>query len=667
MAAGVALGRGLADAPFVSVSLLIVRGLRFLWVALLAAPLLLHSPASGQSTERITNYDVQIAVESTGDIFVTEVIDYDFGAAERHGIFRDLRVRFRYDDRYDRIHQIEVLSVKGSLNTPDQFEEEREGDLLRIRIGDPDRTITGRHTYAIVYRVEGALNGFRDHNELNWNAIGTEWEVPIDNASVRVTTLGITVVACFAGPFRSRQPCASSAVEEPTATFSHSGLAPFEAFTVVVGFRTGLIPDPRPILKERWNFARAFSITPLTGGVAGGLLILAIAAVGRLLWVTGRDRRAVGSQVDIAYGTTPGGEQPVPMFEEGTFPVEFAPPDEIRPGQVGVLVDEIANPVDVTATIVDLGVRGYLRIEEIPKRWLFGKPDWRLVQLKNPDGDLLKYEKVLLEGLFEDPGEEAPEDLDEEELDDEAAAEPTTAELNRDEALSGRENPVRGENSHHGDLASVTVSTLRRKFHARFLRVQRALYADVARRRWFTARPDRVRAAWAGRGFGAALVGAGLTALAAWRTHLGLIPIPLALGGMALWWGARWMPRRTPKGTGLVRRVRGFRTYIDTAETHMARWAEQENVFSRYLPYAIVFGLTDKWARAFAQLGTPPPTPWYVGTRPFSTHGFVSSVDNFALTSAGTLASRPAASGASGLGGGGFSGGGGGGGGGGSW
>jgi uncharacterized membrane protein len=94
---------------------------------------------------------------------------------------------------------------------------------------------------------------------------------------------------------------------------------------------------------------------------------------------------------------------------------------------------------------------------------------------------------------------------------------------------------------------------------------------------------------------------------------------------------------------------------------------EQENLFSKYLPYAIVFGLTEKWARAFAALGQPPTTPWYVGTRPFTPVAFASSIDNFAITSAGTLSSRPAASGSSGFGGGGFAGGGGGGGGGGSW
>ena len=51
------------------------------------------------------------------------------------------------------------------------------------------------------------------------------------------------------------------------------------------------------------------------------------------------------------------------------------------------------------------------------------------------------------------------------------------------------------------------------------------------------------------------------------------------------------MPARTAKGTAMLRRVRGFRTVIETAETHMSRWAEEENVFPRFLPYAIVFGL----------------------------------------------------------------------------
>ena len=52
---------------------------------------------------------------------------------------------------------------------------------------------------------------------------------------------------------------------------------------------------------------------------------------------------------------------------------------------MGLLVDERADTLDVTATIIDLAVRGYLSIEEVPKTGWFGRRDWRLTRLKSPD------------------------------------------------------------------------------------------------------------------------------------------------------------------------------------------------------------------------------------------------------------------------------------------
>jgi hypothetical protein len=123
------------------------------------------------------------------------------------------------------------------------------------------------------------------------------------------------------------------------------------------------------------------------------------------------------------------------------------------------------------------------------------------------------------------------------------------------------------------------------------------------------------------------------------------------------------------QGTAITRRVNGFRRVVETAEEHMSKWAEQENVFTRYLPYAIVFGVTEKWARTFEALGQLPSDDmsWYVSTRPFAYAAFADGLDSFAVTTSGVIASTPSGSGGSGFGGGGFSGGGGGGGGGGSW
>jgi uncharacterized membrane protein len=164
------------------------------------------------------------------------------------------------------------------------------------------------------------------------------------------------------------------------------------------------------------------------------------------------------------------------------------------------------------------------------------------------------------------------------------------------------------------------------------------------------------------------LLGGGLTfALARW-THAGLVGVAVLVIGIAFAFGSRWMPSRTAAGTAMLRRVRGFRTVIETAETNMARWAEKEHVFTRYLPYAIVFGCTDRWARAFATLGAQPADDmsWYRSTRAFDYLAFGQAMDSFTVTTSGTIASSPAASGSSGFSGGSV-GGGGGGGGGGSW
>jgi hypothetical protein len=590
----------------------------------LAVLALLVSPAVAQvSGEHIRGYDVDLTIGRDGVLTVVERVDYDFGTARRHGIFRDIPVRFHFNDRYDRLMRLDVRSVEGSPGTPTKYRIEKIGSILRIRVGDSNRTITGLHTYTLTYRIQGALNGFPDHDELYWNAIGADWDVPIERATVRVTApADVQRVACFAGLSGSSLPCSEAVGSGSVARFKQMNLGPQEGLTVVVGFQAGVVPPPRPILQEQWSFARAFAVTPLTGGVAGGLVLLLFFLIGRLMWITGRDRRARGSPVDVAFGSPSGGEEAVPLFERGTNPVEYAPPEGIRPGQVGTLVDEQANPLDATATIVDLAVRGYLRIEEIPKHGLFGKPDWRLVRLKEDRDGLLDYERMLLDGLFED-----------------------------------------------GDVdRAVTLSSLKRKFAARLWHVQEALYDDMVKEGWFVGRPDRIRSRWRVLGLGVLAAGILVTWIVAAKSHLGLLPVPVLLAGLLLLWGSHLMPRRTAKGTGLVRRVFGFRRYIETAEAQEARFQERENIFSKYLPYAIVFGCTEKWARAFGGLDEQKPAPsvaaWYVGTQAFSVGQFGSAIEHFSTVTAGTVAS--AAAGSSGFGGGGV-GGGGGGGGGGSW
>jgi uncharacterized membrane protein YgcG len=597
--------------------------------ALAVAFLVPAGPARGQGFvfESTPQFDVSIVIERSGDLEITETIVQQFGSMRRHGILRYIPNRLPYDDEFDRVYPIDLLSVRASPpGTPDDVETTEENGNFVIRIGDPDTTITGRHTYEIVYRVRGAMNGFADHDELFWNAIGDRWEQSIADMNVRVSgATDVTRVACYRGAFGSTTRCDHAQItKKGDAVFSQSNLPAFQAMSVVIALPRGTVASTAPILDERWSLDKAFARTPTSVGGGIGLLALIVGGVGTLMWRRGRDVRFRGSQVDQVMGGPVDAEtQVVPLFEKGTSVVEFAPPEGIRPGQVGTLVDEVANTLDVSATIVDLAVRKYLVIEEIPKTWLLGKADWNLRLLPEPaDDKLLSYEKKLLDGLFED-----------------------------------------------GD--QVELSALRKTFAERLQTVKDALYDDMVSRKWFLRRPDRVRQIWVVIGALSLSIGIGITILLASFTRFGLLGIPFVIGGILLLIGANKMPARTAKGTAVTRRVNGFRVVIEKAEEHMSRWAEQENVFTRFLPYAVVFGVTDKWAKAFESLGQlPSDTTWYVSSRPFVYAQFADSIDSFSVTTSGTIASTPAGSGSSGFGGfgGGVgAGGGGGGGGGGSW
>ncbi|TAJ20500.1 MAG: DUF2207 domain-containing protein, partial [Dehalococcoidia bacterium] len=178
--------------------------------------------------------------------------------------------------------------------------------------------------------------------------------------------------------------------------------------------------------------------------------------------------------------------------------------------------------------------------------------------------------------------------------------------------------------------------------------------------------PSTVRATWLGVGVGALVVSIGVLVLVAWLTSFGIAAIVPVVGAIALIALHGQMPRRTAKGTAVLRHTLGFRRFIEDAETHRADFAEKAGLFYEYLPYAIVFGCVERWAKAFEGLAMEPPS-WYGSSGAFNAVVFAHAMSGFSTSTTGVLASTPGGSGSSGFGGGGFSGGGGGGGGGGSW
>ncbi|MBI2324387.1 MAG: DUF2207 domain-containing protein [Chloroflexi bacterium] len=559
--------------------------------------------ASAQVDEgwAIERFAAEITVRADASILVTETLEVDFGRQEKHGIFREIPIRYDFNERQERVYDLRVRNVIDASGKGLRYERADEGRFARIRIGDRDRTVSGRQTYRIVYEVQGALNAFPDHDELYWNVSG-KWPAVMRAASVRVRLERgeATRVACFQGGFGSDETCRATTRTGGADMSATRALIPSEELTVVVAFPKGAVAEPKMKLEDRPREIDAWwDLTPATLGGAALVLLAGIGLLGRRWVIGGRD---------------PEGRV--------TIVPEYGPPDRLRPAEVGLLVDESADPKDLTATIVDLAVRGYLSIEEVSPKGLFAGHDWTLHRGKPADDGLADYERRLLTGLFG----------------------------------SGRE---------------VTLSSLKGTFHETLSKAQGDLYRDSVMRSWFPSDPSGVRNAWRGIAIATVEFGTVATALLGIFYGAGLVGVAAVLVGVValLWSGA--MPKKTAQGQELLRRILGFRRYMDTAETHRQQFAERENIFAEYLPYAIVFGLVSKWARAFEGLDAQKAVEgWYTGSSIASIGAFSSGLADFSSSVSSVIATTPAStggsSGSSGFSGG-SSGGGGGGGGGGSW
>jgi uncharacterized membrane protein len=193
-------------------------------------------------------------------------------------------------------------------------------------------------------------------------------------------------------------------------------------------------------------------------------------------------------------------------------------------------------------------------------------------------------------------------------------------------------------------------------------------------RKWYRRRPDSTHTTWFLFSMLSVVLAGGVTYLLVRYTTLGFVGIALILAALALVVASRAMPARTGEGSAVLARTLGFRRYLATAEAGQIRFEEGEDIFSKYLPYAIVFGEAERWAKVFATLAaaggtaaTVPAVLWYTGPHPFTYGSFGDSVNSFSVTTSGSISAAAASSKSGFGGGGGFSGGGFGGGGGGGW
>jgi len=548
---------------------------------------------------KITNFTDQLAVQADGHVNVTETIAVDFNTLQKHGIFRELPYRYRTDSGQTINTDITNLSVtNGSVAIP--YSLSHDSSTLTIKIGDPNQTVSGTQQYVLKYTETGVLRAFQGYDELYWNATGNAWPVPIDAATANVLlpdSVTPTRASCYQGDVGSTEPCNQVDLTH-FATSRHLGEN--QGLTIAVGYPSGAVPllTGSGQLPDSLQITTAFLLE-----LVGSFFLICLLGIGWLI----RQYRKSGRD-----------ESAGPSYRQ-TVIAEYEPPADLRPGELGVLMDERADTLDLTATIIDLANRGFLTVKEIPKSGVFGKRDYELTRTKKGADGLMGYESTLLNALF------------------------------------SAGSPVR-------------TSTLRsNSFALAMQQVKSKLYQELTDKQLFAANPATVRTKYLALGsvFIAISVVGITTGLSALQPLLLGGTSGLILVGVATLISSFAMPKRSAKGTEAFRQAKGYKLFLTTVEKDRVPFFEKEGAFMQVMPYAMVFGVATLFAKRLADLGANPQQPgWYYGSSPFSPIIFASDMNAFSNQMNSAFA--PVSSG-SGSGGGGFSGGGFGGGGGGSW
>ena len=608
---------------------------------LLAGALLRATPVAAQVRDSlvIERMDVEVVVQAGGAIDVTETLRPHFYGAW-NGVARALSLQHNTaEGRRERL-DVELLSATDETGNELDVDVERPDRWTRLwRVWVPG-AVDARRTVVLRYRVANALRFYEEGSEpgpldeLYWNVTGNDWEVPIDRASLRVVLPGgvsATRAAVYTGPAGAAGKDATLSVDGGLVSAETTRrLFPGEGLTVGVGWAPGVVarPGPREVLARR-----ALLFWP------AALPFLAL-VFGFTSW-----RRR--------------GRDP----EARAITVEYKPPEGLTPAEVGTLVDHSAQLHDITSTLVDLAVRGYLLIEEREERKLLGlvSDDEYVFHFLKPTSEwsaLAPHERAFLWALHRHVRE--PD------------AGGGLGGLLRGAARAlGMGEPEPGASSGHAERpvthGSVELSDLEDSFYKDLPGITDAIYTRLTEGGYYRESPRKVKARWMSASLLLAVVG---VAGAVWVSDQGIAFVePLAIGvggglsGLIVFLFGLAMPARTEKGARAREHALGFREFLDRVESdRYRRMITGPEMFERYLPFAMAFKVEKRWADAFQDMFTEPPD-WYRGTTGhFDTRSFTGGLSRMSTAAGSSMSSSPSSSGS---GGGGSSGGGSGGGGGG--
>lgn len=592
-----------------------------LGAALLAAvALAIPAPASAQDLAasvsadaddfRFSSLDVVYELsrdeEGAGTVTVTETFVAEFPYEDQnHGIRRVIPT----SERGAPLHP-EVVSITDETGAPRAVETETEDGMMTIT-SRADEFVHGLQTYVLTYTLENVASE-RDNglDEFYWDVNGDQWAQEFGRVSAEIVVDpelddALTgTAACYAGAAGSTDQCdiMQSADASGRTVFRSrvDGVDPHEVMTVAIGF-------------ERGTFT-PFDASPLASGWALGQIGAAALGVGAVVWAAIVRRRhlrdAAGRPTVIA---------------------EFEPPAGWDALRSAVLLSKTTQAIP--AELLEQAVAGSVRILETDekKKGMFSGGKRLSAQLIDPDRADENGRAVLL-GLF-------------------PALRP------------GDVFEFHGTSTRFAKVSQEVLAEAAKSIAPAYRRVPKGAVA------WPIVAASIAALACVGLGIGALV------------TYVNpALPVILLIAGVALGFVAVVLVARKPlssEGAEARDHLKGLKTFMEWAERDRIRalqsregaervsidasdGAQVLRLYEKLLPFAVIFGLEERWAADLAERYDGGSPDWYAGTGPFVPTAFAASVGSLTESASTSSSSGGGSTGGGSAGGGGGGGGGGG-------
>lgn len=628
----------------------------------------------------IKKYNVDMVVNEDNSIDITEDITAHFNVS-KHGIYRQIPLSNTLErtDGTTSKNRAKITNV----SVDNKFTKSVENNNLVIRIGDENKTVIGEQNYKIKYKYKLGNDHIKDYDELYYNIIGDSWDTQISNVSFKIT-MPKEFDASRLGFSKGLKGSTSSdlikyTVDGNTITGRYEkDLSKGEALTVRCELPEGYFSQASNFTFQTY----LIFIIPILGII-----------VSLILW--------------NKYGND----------EEIIETVEFYPPKGFNSLEVGYLYKGVADNKDVTSLLIYLANKGYITISESDKKSLFSKSKEVIIKkVKDYDGKNAD-EELFLKGLFTKNKSVDITKVYQIMKDAKQNGEKISYLDAYDMALM--------ENSDN-EISSVSLTDLRNNFYVTVNKILSNINSKENQSKIFEGNffkntfmiilfifaslftfiivPSLDYAGWEELVMSVVVVffyipfyavgifatnipksfrifWLGFTIFHSFFFFISL-PIREAITSERVYLFAffvnlssiiimiivlKFMPKRTPYGNEMLGKIKGFKTFLETAEKEKLESLVMENpkYFYDILPFTYVLGVSDTWIKKFETISLNKPD-WYDGAFTASTFGsFVTSTMASANSSFSSSPSSGSSSGGSS--GGGSSGGGSGGGGGGSW